>query len=127
MSDFSLSRAERLRGEKAIARLFTQGKGGFTYPFRYFWRVTDNPEEGFAVAVMFSVPKKMFKRSVKRNLLKRRSREAYRMEKHAIVDAAVAAGKRIELALVYSSKEEEDLKTIENGIRRILATIRKGL
>ena len=32
--------------------------------------------------IMVSVPKKLFKRAVKRNLLKRRIRESYRKQKH---------------------------------------------
>ena len=33
---------------------------------------------------MVSVPKKLFKRAVKRNLLKRRMREAYRLQKELL-------------------------------------------
>ena len=39
MPDFSLPREERLRSLTTIRRLFTEGKGGFVYPFRYTYLV----------------------------------------------------------------------------------------
>lgn len=79
------------------------------------------------VAVLFSVPKKMFKRANKRNLLKRRGREAYRQNKQIVVAGAKEKNKNIDIALIYSIKEIADYKTIEDGIKRILATVAKSL
>ena len=39
MPDFSLPKEERLRSLTTIRRLFTEGKGGFVYPFRYTFMV----------------------------------------------------------------------------------------
>ncbi len=130
MDRFTLRKSERLHRDKAISRLFTEGRSGFAHPFRYFWLVSNVQEAESApspVAVLFSVPKKQFKRAVKRNLLKRRTKEAYRLVKDNISEAARAKGIRIDLALVYSTKELSDFKTIEDGVKRILEKIGRTL
>lgn len=118
MSDYSLPRCERLRSLKAIRRLFVEGKGGFVYPFRYVVLVEG---ESSGVEVMFSVPKKFHKRANRRNLLKRRTREAYRLSAEALRTKAETQG--LDLALVYSSKDIVNYKTIENAVKRILGQV----
>ena len=114
---------ERLKGEKTISSLFTDGKSGFCYPFRYVWRVDKREGAAVGIKVLISVPKKHFKRAVKRNLLKRRTREAYRLNKDGLTIPVTESNKSIQLAFIYSSKELHDFKTIENGVKRILGEI----
>ena len=134
MLDNSLSRAERLRSLSAIRRLFGEGQSGFVYPFRYNFLIhTDAPlasEESMIhsseyVKVMFSVPKKFHKRANKRNVLKRRSREAYRLHKQSLVAKVAEQGIALDLALVYSTKEILSYKTIEYAVQRILEQVIK--
>ncbi len=140
MLDNSLSRAERLRSLSAIRRLFGEGKSGFVYPFRYNFLIhTDAPSAPSVpsaadeqmtssseyVKVMFSVPKRFHKRANKRNLLKRRSREAYRLNRTSLVESLSSRGLRVELALVYSTKESHSYKTIEYAVQRILEQVIK--
>jgi ribonuclease P protein component len=84
-----------------MERLFGEGRRGTVGPVRFCWLVS-TPEEGAAVSVLFSVPKKSFKRAWKRNLIKRRMRESFRTRKHALVAAATAAGRHIDIALICS-------------------------
>ena len=127
MSDNTLQRAERLRSLKAIRRLFADGRGGFVYPFRYMFFVeTADTEAGDAkggIEVMFSVPKKFHKRANKRNVLKRRTREAYRLNREQLRVKVEQSGKQLDLALVYSTKDILSYKTIENAVRRILGQV----
>lgn len=129
----TLPKDERLRGKRNIDELFSAGESGFAYPFRYFWYTSDLiPEaepsggiEGKKPAILFAVPKKLFKRAVKRNILKRRMREAYRLNKNILVTHT--SEKQINIAFIYASKDELDFNTIENGIKRILAAIAKNI
>lgn len=138
MPDYTLPRAERLRSLKAIRRIFGQGQSGFVYPLRYVWLAEpvvgaeacaeesmDAAERG--VKVMFSVPKKFHKRANKRNLLKRRMREVYRLQRSGLCEALQEQGKQISVAFVYSAKECQEYKTIEYAIRRILEQIQARL
>jgi ribonuclease P protein component len=127
MSDYTLPRSERLRSLTAIRRLFGEGRSGFVYPYRYVWLAGEQsdevPSDGRGIEVMFSVPKKFHKRANKRNLLKRRTREAYRLSRESLVQRAKEQGVELQLALIYSTKECHNYKTVENAVQRILAQV----
>lgn len=126
-TDFSLRREERMRSKRRLERLFKEGQSGFAYPLRYIC-LTDATESGAndsakaaqPACVLFSVPKKFHKRANKRNLLRRRMREAYRLNKSLLAAAGIA---HIDLALVYSVKDIADYKRIEYAVKRILSQI----
>jgi ribonuclease P protein component len=125
MTDYTLPRSERLRSLKAIRRLFGEGHSGFVYPFRYVW-IADRragEAEGRGIEAMFSVPKKFHKRANKRNLLKRRTREAYRLNREALSQAVAEKDVTLDIAFVYSTKECHSHKTITNALQRILEQV----
>lgn len=123
MSAHSLSRNERLRSLGAVRRLFESGESGFIFPFRYVWFAEPDTER--SVEVLFSVPKKFHKRANKRNLVRRRTKEAYRLQKQILTDAETPLN--LDLALIYSSKETLSAKTIAHAVRRILESVAKEL
>ena len=114
----TLSKSERLCGKKAIAGLMEHGKGGVAGCLRYkFLRAG----EADVSRILVSVPKRHFKRAVKRNLLKRRMREAYRLQKELLP----APG--IDLLLAYSHAEVADFATLYAEVTDILNRIREKL
>ena len=121
MPRHGLPRNERLRSLGAIRRLFDSGQSGFVFPFRYVWYAA--PDTETSVEVLFSVPKKFHKRANKRNLLRRRTKEAYRLRKQILLTPAATAAANIDMALIYSSKELLPYKTIEHALRRILEQV----
>lgn len=123
MSRYSLPYSERLRSFGAIRRLFGEGSGGFVYPFRYI--VYAEADSEVSVRVLFSVPKRNHKRANVRNLLRRRTKEAYRLNKSLLHYSGKCGS--VELALVYSSREVVDYKTIEHAVKRILAAVEEHL
>lgn len=89
-------------------------KGGsvlMEYPFKVHFRQGDGQ-------IAISVPKRNFKRAVWRNLVRRRIREAYRLQ----VKEYPAAG-RFDLLIVYVAKQIEDYKVIELNVAAILEKI----
>lgn len=122
MALHSLPRTERLRSLGAVRRLFEDGESGFVFPFRYVWFA--EPDTVRSVEVLFSVPKKFHKRANKRNLLRRKTKEAYRLQKQIISDGEPL---NLDLALIYSSKEALSTKTITHAVRRILESVAKDL
>ena len=118
-----LPKQVRLHSLTAIRRLFTDGEAAFVYPFRYM-TISDAGEKS-GVEVLFSVPKRFHKRANKRNLLKRRMREAYRHHKAELVAYAEERGLQIDLALVYTSKDIVSYKSIENAFCKVLERVAK--
>ena len=118
MAEFPLARAERLRTFGAIRRLFESGEGGFVYPFRYLYFA--EADVAPSVSVLFSVPKRCHKRANRRNLLRRRTKEAYRLNKALLQENHRAT---VDLALIYSAREVVEYKKIEQALRKILRQV----
>ena len=93
------SKKERLSNKKIIQELFDKGSSFYLYPFKVYTLRNSDPEFPFH-QVLFSVSKKNFKRAVDRNLIKRRMREAFRLNKNTI-----AASCKLQIAYIYSAKE----------------------
>lgn len=120
--DRSLPRSERLRSLGAVRRLFECGESRFVFPFRYVWYAEPDTEP--SVEVLFTVPKKFHKRANRRNLLRRRTKEAYRLQKQIVRNGATV---NLDLALIYSSKEVLPYKVIANAVRKILEHVAERL
>ena len=120
--DRSLPRSERLRSLGAVRRLFECGESGFVFPFRYVWYAEPDTEP--SVEVLFTVPKKFHKRANRRNLLRRRTKEAYRLQKQIVRNGATV---NLDLALIYSSKEVLPYKVIANAVRKSLEHVAERL
>jgi ribonuclease P protein component len=114
----TLTKEERLCGKTTVSALISSGKWGAMPHLRYCWLA--GHETGLN-RIMVSVPKKFFKRAVKRNLLKRRMREAYRLQKELLT----ATG--IDLLLTYSHSEVADFATIYAEVTDILGRIQTKL
>lgn len=117
-STATFRKEERLCGKTSVSALLDSGRWGSIVHFKYCWAVTR--EEG-PVRVLISVPKKFFKRAVKRNLLKRRVREAYRTRK------ALLSCEGVDLLFSYSSKECADFATVCSEVETILVRISRSL
>lgn len=122
----TFSRHERLKSRKLIGRLFKEGHSYVAYPLRVLWLPADEMAQaaaGFSDApaqLAISVPKRAFKTAVERNRLKRRIREAYRLNKTAWYEKLNAGDQRIALMLVYVAKEELPFDDIAAGIRKMV-------
>ena len=77
--------------------------------------------------MLVSVSKRNHKSAVRRNRLKRRTREAYRLHKHALTRMASEKGLRVHLGLVYTSKDTVAYHDIERAIQKILEAIVRDL
>ena len=113
----TLPKEERLCGKTSVSALISDGKWGATPHLRYCWAAG---REGGVNRLMVSVPKKHFKRAVRRNLLKRRLREAYRLQKELL------AATGIDLMLAYSHPEIADFATLYAEVTDILARITRS-
>ena len=115
----SFSKSEHLCGEKRINRLFTQGDAFIAYPLRVVYLI-ESKSDSEAASILVSVPKKRFKRAVKRNRLKRLMREAYRLNKQDLTEKLNEKELQIHIAFNYVSDEEMDFATLEKKMKLTL-------
>lgn len=103
-------------GKKSIENLLAHGRHGQEGKIKYIY--THEGDTDGKSRILISVPKKLFKRAVKRNLLKRRIRESWRRLKSTLI-----AGSRIDILLIYGTKEEMTYHEIYSCIENIIAKI----
>lgn len=102
--------------------LFDKGKSITHYPVKCVFSET-RAEMKFAAQAMFVAPKRSFKKSPSRNTLKRRMREAYRLNKHFFYEALNAQNKKMVLAFIYIGKKEEPYSVIKNAVVKSIEKI----
>lgn len=78
------------------------------------------PGGGDVSRVMVSVPKRLFKRAVKRNLLKRRIREAYRLQKDILQVSDTRENRCFDILLQYNSADIASFDAIKDDVAEIL-------
>lgn len=118
MPEFSFSKAERLSSRKSISSLFSTGKVIKVVPLRILYAHVD--EGKFPAAVAISVPKRLFKNAVDRNLLKRRIREAYRLNKPDFYSWLSKLDQQVILVIQYQHKEILDYYSINSALKEAL-------
>lgn len=118
----TFSKNEKLCSEKLISRVFADGKSIVKYPLRAVYIIDDLKEgEEPLCQVLVSVPKKRFKRAVKRNRIKRLIREAYRLNKYSLVVANKS--KRVSLSFVMLDDKEPTYKQIQSAVVKVIDKI----
>lgn len=94
-------------------------QGKFCYPIKLIYLVKPLPENEPNFKVLFIVPKRYLKKAVKRNLAKRRIREAFRVNQ-GLLSCENLNQKQILLCFMYVSAEVLPFKQIEKSMVTIL-------
>jgi ribonuclease P protein component len=113
---------ERLCRKSFIDKLFAEGKSILVYPIKITALNVefDNPTPAQAV---FIAPKKRFKKANKRNLIKRRMREAYRIVKDDYYTSLANKNKQQILSISYVANDILSFDTIKKQLVKGLSLI----
>ncbi len=141
----TFTKSERLCSKKILGELFKKGSASvqtfYLFPFRVLYMNLPAPQEQPAEtpdrlapspalpAIVITVPKRMFKRAVDRNLIRRRVREAYRLNKPLLTSRESLPGPGLSspdwmapahIAFLYTAKQIISFEEIEKGMKLAL-------
>jgi ribonuclease P protein component len=119
MPYYTFHRKERLKSRKLIARLFHEGKTVVAFPLRMSWLPNESPSGVAPCSVGFTVPKRIFPKAVHRNRIKRRMREAYRLNKHILIKMLENSPDNYALMFIYIGRKEPDFWQIEKSMKQV--------
>jgi len=121
MASLKLTKQERLKSRKLINQLFDSGQSIFSHPIKLIF--LELPELDTPVKIAVSVPKRTFKLAVERNAIKRRIREAYRLNKPGLINKIFKANRHIIIMFIFVGKVHEDYSVIDSAMKKLLARL----
>ncbi|MCB0383412.1 MAG: ribonuclease P protein component [Psychroserpens sp.] len=118
---FSYSKKDKLKSQKLIEQLFSEGKSVSAFPLRMVYLKTEF-EDGVKFKTGVSASKRNFKKAVDRNRIKRLIREAYRLHKTSYFNNISGS---YALMILYISKDGTDFDSVETKMKQLLDTFSK--
>lgn len=118
---FFFRKLEKLTSEKEIDQLFQKGRSCFLYPIKSVFLISDG--DAPCCKVLVTVSKKNLKNASDRNLIKRRLREAYRLNSHQLKEIIAEKGVYVSLAFIYSSSKIVPYDNIETLVLKHLSNL----
>lgn len=116
----TLKRSEKLKSSRIIGELFNSGDTITVLPVKLFWKLNYDMIQAVPARMAVIVPFKNFKRAVDRNLIKRKIREAYRLNKHTLIDLLSEKKFGLNLVFLYLPKNIYSYQEISEGVIRTL-------
>ena len=126
MPRLTFKKNERLCSRKAIEELYSNGKSFYSRNFKIIFLIQKEISL-YPCQVVFSVPKKIFKRAVDRNLIKRRMREAYRANKLEFYKQLTDKKIFLHLLVLYNTKEILSFDEINKNMQQAISDLVKKM
>ncbi len=115
----TLSKEERLSWKRYIDLLFQEGQSFIAFPLRVIFLSADQQMPARA-SILVSVPKRKFKRAVKRNRIKRQVRETYRLRKDDLLRVLEDKNKYLSIAFLYVDGEEHPHAQMDKAMAKAI-------
>ena len=123
MERFTFRKCEHLCLKSEIEELFSTGSSSMSaFPLRATFRQIDYKGKGPHAKILLSVSKKHFKHAVDRNRAKRQLREAYRLQKHLLLNV-IAENKAVNIAFIWLSNKPIKSEIVSKRMHTILLKI----
>lgn len=126
---FTLSKQERICSKKLIEELFTGtvSRSITAFPLRAVFLKRQQTGGEPQAAMLVSVPKRYFKRAVKRNRVKRQVRESFRRNRHLLDDKLQAGHHAVAIAFVWLTDSLYSTAEVEHRVTQLLTRINERL
>lgn len=123
---FEFPKKQKLCNEKAIKKMFSNGKSFVVNPFRLVW-IKEERNNDVVIKSILVAPKKKLNLAVDRNLVKRRMKEAYRLNKVDLESYLKSKNIQLSIAIIYQQEEILPFKVIEEKIKLILSRLKEEI
>lgn len=123
---YKISKSERLSSKASIEKLFSESNSFKTSFFRVLWNEHNKIEKG-GCRVLFIVSKRNIRLATQRNYIRRRIKEAYRINKFGLNYKLKEKNKLIDIAIIYNHKESMSFNLINEKIKLILNRLENNL
>lgn len=114
---------EHLKSKSIIDQLYATGTSVTAFPLRAVFMELPAESPLCTANILISVAKRRFRHAVDRNLVKRRIREAYRLNKQPFVATLNEQNKKMAVAIIYIDTKHNSTEFIKKKMRRLLASI----
>ncbi|HET54478.1 MAG TPA: hypothetical protein ENN33_04605 [Ignavibacteria bacterium] len=113
--------------ENEVNSLLKSELSRFHYPLKLIYQVEDrtlnNINENPNFKVIFIIPKRYLKKACKRNLAKRRLKEAFRINQN-LLKHFKESGKTVYLAFIYVSAEVVSFKQLKSSVVKLITDLK---
>lgn len=124
MVKYHLKKQNKLCSVIAIDALFSRDSGSqaaIAYPLRAIWRTNPARKADVTTPKFFiSVPKKRLRHAVDRVAMRRKIREAYRLNRPEIFDGL---DQPVDIALIYVADSLQPYRKVEQSMRKLMNRI----
>ena len=123
---FEFPKKQKLCNETVIKEMFSNGNSLAIHTVRLVWKEEVSSDD-VAIKSIIVVPKKKLKLAADRNVVRRRIKEAYRLNKSAIESFLAEKNKQLNIAIIYQNEKILSYKAIEEKIKLILVRLRNEI
>lgn len=136
----TLRKDEKLRHKKLVEDLFSGGESLYDFPLRVVWRKlsaqelkdsfrAEIPDKIGPVQMLITVPKRKLRHAVDRVLMRRRIREAYRLNRLPLKNRIISdpEGSTLCISFIYIADKTLPYSTVEEKMIRILSKLNKRI
>ena len=126
---FGLGKEQRLKSQKIIEELFNGGKsfssGSIRVHYLFIESVEKSVQKGPVLQFGAGASTRNFKKSVDRNKIKRRLREAWRLQKLPLTELLLQQNHKLAVFFIYSGKELPEYKVLFDSTTRAIGRLEK--
>ena len=110
---------EKLKSKKLISELFLSQQNITQFPLKLVWKFQEL-KSPYPAQIAFSVPKKLFKKAVERNVIKRQMREVYRLNRYPLYKYLKESGQQASFMLIFVGKKKYIYTELETKFNELV-------
>lgn len=120
---FAFPKKERISSNLAIEQMVKHQHSVTAYPIKCYYDIFSSSEAMDYHRMAVAVPKRIFKKAVDRNRVKRLVREAYRLNKTETLLPLSQSGRRADMFFLFIGKDEPSFEVVTHSLIEIFKKI----